>query len=457
MKIKNWFSFGKDSNSEPENIERKSIYGGQQQILLQEGDFAYYALAMGDGLAGYGKMDAQTAMSLYRKSSSVATAVDIIAQEMSRIDPVIKNPDGSLDDSHPILDKLNNPNDWNETWSFFFGSLARASLLTGDDYTYALGITARPPLELYAVKPQNVNTVTGSMDQRPNSYTIYNGDGIGSYNRTRGKTGFRFYDGNLKELWHNSRYSSQCENISGDSPLEAICLDIHSQIKGRIHNTKLLEHGGRPSLLVTFKDTMTQDQHDERRQSLNEQVAGANNAGKIITVSSSDMDIQELGTNNKDMDYANLERISSLAVYNRYRIPLPLVTNDASTYNNLTTAVESLYDFAVLPNTDMLLSSLSMFLMPRYGLSPEEYQITYNPDEIEALKKRRVENLKQRKEIGIETTNELREGMPNREPVDGGDVILVSSTMIPISEASTAEEIETETPEEEAQRLADEQ
>lgn len=457
MNIKNWFPFRGNKKTEPAPVDKKSVtpIGGQEQILLQSGDFLNFALGYGGGLTGYESMSNADAMKFYRQSSSVATAVDIIAQEVERISPVVELPDGTLTDDHDILKFLGNPNDWNETLSFFMGSLSRALSLTGDNYVYASGIITNPPLEIYAIKPQNVNTEAGNIDQRPTAYTIYNGDGRGSYSRRRDKTGFRFYDGNLKELWHTQGYSSTFSNLSGDSNLTAIALDIYSQIKGRIHNTKLLDNGARPSLLVAFKDTMTQDQHNERRQLINEQLAGSDNAGKIGVISSSDMDMKELGITNKDMDYKELERISEHAVYKRYRIPLPLISTDALTDNNMAHAVYQLYDFAVLPQVENIFSSLTMFLMPRYGLNPEEYKITYNPDDIEALKQRRIDILKKRKDLNIETTNELREGLPNRDDIDGGDSILVSSTMIPISEASIAEKPETNTPEEEAQNLID--
>jgi HK97 family phage portal protein len=455
MNIKNIWPFGKSSKNEPEQTGTKSrIIGGQEQILLQPGDFLNYAIGYGQGLTGYETLSHAQAMQIYQQSSSVATAVDIIAQEIERINPVVHMPDGSLDDSHEILSLLQNPNDWNETWSFFIGSLARARLLTGNDYTFGLGLITNPPLELYAVKPSNTNIEAGNIDQRPTAYSISNGDGRGTYTRNRAKTGYRFYDGNLKELWHNQAYSSTTSNLQGDSPLKAICLDVYSQIKGRIHNTSLLDNGGRPSLLVTFKDAMTSDQHIERRDLINEQVSGGTNAGKIIVASAESMDVTELGTNNKDMDYANLERISEHATYKRYRVPLPLISTDALTDNNMAHAVYQLYDFAVLPNTEALLSSLTMFLMPRYGLDPSEYKLTYNPEEIEALKQRQIDTLKKKRELGIESINELREGLPNREPVEGGDTILVSSTMIPITETSTEELPETETAEEEAERLA---
>ena len=243
-----------------------SVIGGQQEIILQGNDIYNFVIGNGQGLTGYENLSYDRAMKFYQQSSSVATAVDIISQEISRIKPVLRTPDGTLEDKSPILEKLKNPNDWNEGWSFFFGSLAKSSLITGDAYTYASGIVKRPPLELYSLKPQNVNINSGNLDQRPEAYTIYNGDGQGSYERTLDKQGYRFYDGMLKELWQIMSYSSTSSNLRGDSPLKAICLDIYSQIKGRIHNVKLLENGARPSLLVAFKDTMTQDQHNERRQ-----------------------------------------------------------------------------------------------------------------------------------------------------------------------------------------------
>lgn len=48
---------------------------------------------------------------------------------------------------------------------------------------------------------------------------------------------------------------------------------------------------------------------------------------------------------------------------------------------------------------------------------------------------RRNEELKTRKELNLESTNELRKTI-GRESVSGGDEILVQSMMIPISQSS---------------------
>ena len=408
------------------------IGGGQQQLILQRGDFLQFALGYGFGVDGYQTLTYQDAMSFYRSSNAVATSVDIISQELSRIKPVIKSNNGEITYNSPVLDLLNDPNPWNETFSFFIESISKSYLLTGDTFIYGGGIITRPPIELYSLKPQNVEVTAGNNDYRPINYQIYAGDGPGNYKRSRANNGIRFYDGNLKELWHIRKYSSTAENIKGDSPLEAACLDVKNQLKTKIHNIKFFDNGARPSLLVAFKDTLTSDQHTERRDLINEQLAGVDNAGKVAVISSTDMDLKELGVSNKDMDYENLEKISEHAVFKRYRVPLPLVSVDATTLNNLKVAVYHLFDFAVLPAHDELFSSLSMFLLPRFGLDPAKQTITYNPDDIEAIKERRVESLVKRKELGIETINEMREGLANRDDIAGGDVLYQNANLIPL-------------------------
>ncbi|MCP4489039.1 MAG: phage portal protein [Gammaproteobacteria bacterium] len=402
-------------------------------------------------------MSNEEAMCLYRQSSAVSTAVDMIAQEIEQIQPVIRNKDGSLDDSHDIISLLKNPNDFNHAYQTFIGNYARDWLLTHNAYGYAAGTVSRPPLEIYNVRPQTVTSQTGTEDGFPNKFNVSQGPARGSYSRIlKPKIGMRYYDGNMREIWQTSGYSSQVDEAQGDSPLLPICLEIYQQIKGRIHNVGLLENGARPSLLVTFQDEIvSQDELISRTQSIREQLTGPRNSGKVAVVQAGETDIKELGQTNKDMDFANLDQSARVTIFNRYHIPLPLISSDASTYNNMASSVEHLYDFAVIPNLDKIFSSLTMWLMPRYGIDPADMQITYNPEEIEALKPRRISNLQKRKEIGIESTNELRESMPNRDPLKGSqsNSVFVSATMVSIG--NTQEAGPEMTPEEQAQALED--
>jgi hypothetical protein len=298
---------------------------------------------------------------------------------------------------------------------------------------YAMGVNTLPPQELFPVRPTFITTET-NRNEYVNTYHIGAGVAEGVYRQelTNDRIA-RYYDQTgLKELYCISGYSSSSTDARPDSPLQAAALETQQQLKGKVHNVQMLDNGGRMSMLIIFKDTGVDDDEMKRRlQRLNEKFAGAENAGKIGAFEGGEVqEVREMGKSQKDMDWSNLNETASRAVYFRYKIPLAMTTTDASSFNNLKTGVEMLYDFAVLPHADKQFSGLTRFLLPRFKIKLNEARITYNPDSIKALKERRLEELLKRKEIGIETVNELREAIPNREPKEGGDDLYQSATLV---------------------------
>lgn len=375
----------------------------------------------------------QKAFKFYRQNSSVATAVDIIADSFEQISPVIELPDRSIITKHPVLDLLRSPNT-TMTWSDFAARISRHYLLTNQTHFYGLGAQTVPPSEIQPVKPVNV-TLSTDGNQQINTYYVGSGIGQGTYFAELARDRItRYYDGPIKELYRVGGFSASPNDTIPDSPLQAAALETNQQTKGRIHNLKVLENGGRLSLLIIFNEEhLNDDEHRLRTQRINETLGGAKNAGKIGVMSGGDIqDVKEMGNNNKDMDYAQLDTIAKQAIYFRYKVPLPLISTDASTFNNMQTAIEMLYDMAVLPLADKLFSGLSRFLLPRYGISLSDARITYNTESLRPLRARRLSELKTRKEIGVETPNEMREGLPNREPLPGGDVIYQNATLVPM-------------------------
>lgn len=451
-KLKKLFSFKKNN----QNIEKKATRS-LGSIPIDSGSFIEYALGISLNIKGYSYLTDYQAINFYRKSSPVATAVDFISDEIENITPVIKLPDGKLTSTHPILDRLRIPNDY-ETFEEFIGQAARFFLVTGNTYFYSGGYINSPPSMIHVEKSQNVN-VTGGINGYPKLFQTYEGISNGTYLRERSNNiGVRYYDGSLRELYHLKRFSSRDDNIKGDSPLLAAALEVGQNILNRVHNVSVLENGGRLSLIVNFKDSIHQDEHEERKKSINEQMGGASNAGKIAVTSSTDMDIQEVGKSNKDMDFYQLDRVASKSIYNRYKIPLPLISDDKATFNNMTTSVEYLYDFAVLPLTKKIFSALSRMLMHRYKLDPSKFKITYNPEEVSALQTRLIDNLTKRKNLGLETINEIREGLPEREPISGGDILYQPANLIPVGTDLYTDDNTTTTEEENlARNVVDEE
>jgi HK97 family phage portal protein len=367
------------------------------------------------------KITPQKAFRFYQQNSSVATAVDMIADAFKQIKPIIELADGSIIDNHPVLDLLQHPNS-DMTWLDFAARMSRNYLLTNESHLYGMGVNTLPPQEIYPVKPIGVSVVTRG--EYVSSYHIGFGVATAQYNEEMTKQKIkRYFDKTgLKEIYRIAGFSSMTTDASADSPLQAAALETNQQIKGRIHNTKVLDNGGRLSLLIVFKDeSMTDDEKKLRSQRLNETIAGSENAGKILVTSGGEIQtVQEMGVSQKDMDYSQLDKTAGNAIYFRYQIPLPMVSIEASTLDNFKASIPVFYDFAVLPHADTLFGGLTRFLMPRFKIPLGTARITYNPDSLQPLRERKLKELLLRKEIGVETPDEIREGMPNRADLPNG-------------------------------------
>lgn len=392
---------------------------------------SFLAFAFG----GSGWVSDRRARAFYQNTSAVATAVDMIADSINQINPVLKTRDGKYIEDHEIIKLLKKPNGF-EIWHQFMGDLARNYLLKRDALIVMPGNVKFPPLEIWNQRLMNAS-VMESGDGYPDAYMVSSGVLTGIYKRVENRRGrmVNFYDGTAKELYHIKGYSSRSNNIESDSPLQAAALEARQLIQGKYHNVKLLENGGRLSLLVTFndEDIISDDEHQNRVRRLNEQFGGVSKAGKIGVISGADIQhVTEFGKSNKDMDFVDLETMAGNAIYLRYQIPLALVTNDASTFDNMKTGVQLLYDNAVLPAANIIFSALSWALLPRYKMDPSAESITFNPESIEPLKVRKLEELEKRRKIGIESINELRATMTDKSPVEGGDVIYQNKSLVPL-------------------------
>lgn len=423
FKLKNIFSKAKPG-------ERKKSGYGVVYDTFNANSFLAHALSGGP-------VTSYQAQSYYRENAAVSTAVDMIASAAEQIPLRIKDlSDGSFTSSANVLEFLQKPNPA-EDYRTMIGSAFRNYLLTGNSYFSAIGNVNRAPLQLWSVSPSNISPVENGADNYPQSFLISSGGPYkGDYIRVLEGNDWRFITVNsLQELTQIRNYTSKSSKVQGDSVLESIMRDINQQIAGKIHNAALLNNGGSVSLVAVFKDRLSADEMMERKERVKSELAGAQNAGRVAVIQSSDMELKDFGTSNRDMDYVNLDDISTKAVYMRYNIPLALVTTDASTYNNYQEARLDFYDRAVLPTFDIVISGLSQMLLPRMNIDPRRFALTYNPENIPTLRTRMLEELGIRKDINIETINELRGILPSRPAIGPeGDRIYQPSTLVPLND-----------------------
>lgn len=376
-----------------------------------------------------GGQTATSALSLYRQSTAVSIPINKIVKAFKSIEPVIKIGDELIKD-HPVLDFLAQPSPY-FTRELFFEAMATDYLVTDETEIVAIGNINRPPLQMQTISPSNINIPEG-LNGYPANIAVTGVTLTGTYLPVTKGNRLRYLDSKMKELKQIRGYSTKNNSLlRGESPLISASKEVRQHIAGNDHNLSLLEKGGKLYLHFHIKEDLDPDDFEATKENLLSKYEGASSS-KIAVSSGEDMDITELGTNNRDMDFATLQKMAKEAVSLQYNVPLPLVSMDAATLDNYKVSIVALYDDAALPLANTLLSGLTDLLMPRYGLDPAKVKITYDPKSITALVDRELAQLQTRREINIESADELRKEGLGKGKIEGGNIVYQHVTMVPL-------------------------
>ncbi len=376
------------------------------------------------------------ALSLYRQSSAVSIVINKIARQIKQLRPVILLNDGNdMETSHDILDLLDNPApEWSRTR--FMETLAVNYLATSEAFVWCAGNIRNAPLEMVPISSDKI-TVNETSNDIPVSYAIYNGPYKGVFKRmeqrVNGKRVVRYIDAsNMAELLVIRGVDTQSTSgLKPQSKLRPIQDEINQVLKANKHNLSMLANGGRLSLVFTLKGA-GQDEFEDAQQRLKEQYRGADAAGTISVISAEDTKVEEFGITPKDMDFEAMQKTAILRVAQEFDIPGILVNNDNSTFNNMDTARELMWDDAIFPVVTSVYEGLEDFLLMRFGISDKDADLWFDESKVPALRMRRVEEVKARREANVETIDELRTVLGLDEYGDGGDKIYEAATKVPL-------------------------
>lgn len=380
--------------------------------------------------AGQSASTPASALSLYELSSAVATPIDLIADTFSVIGIALQVGNEVILE-HDALDFMKAPSPFFDQ-ELFLNVLAKNYLITGEASFVAVGNINRPPLRLTPISPGIMTPVAGEASEAPSSWIVSGRELSGTYSANVNAKDVRYLDGNLRELEVIRGFSPRNNSLlRGQSPLVAASREVRSNILGTEHNVSILENGGRVSLVFHFEEDMDDDDFEAVREDIISRYGGSSKAGTIGVTAGGKLQVEELGATPKDMDFANLQSLVSKAVAMRYKVPLPLVSDERQTLNNYELALLALYDHAVIPLSQKILSGLGMLLLPRYGLDPKKARFIINQDTVTALVQRRNAELKMRRDMNLETINELRASL-GREEIEGGDELYQNATLVPV-------------------------
>lgn len=399
----------------------------RKQIALGLTDSLGAFMILGNGLSAN---TASSALQLYQESTAVSTPIDMIADAFSVIGVSLQVGDEVIME-HPVLDFLKQPNPFYDQ-ELFLNVLAKNYLITGEALFVAVGNINRPPLRLQPVSPASANPSMTQDSDAPSTWIIAGQTLPGSYVTNVNDMNVRYLDGNLKELKIIRNYSPKNNSLlRGQSLLVSASREVRSHILGTNHNVSILENGGRVSLVFHFEEDMDDDDFEATRDALEAKYAGSSNAGSVGVTAGGKLSVEELGVTPKDMDFATLQSLVTKAVALRFKVPLPLISDERQTLNNYQIGNLALFDQAVLPLANRILGGIGKILLPRYGLDPTAAKLIANQDTVTALVVRRNEELAKRVTMNLETKNELRASI-GREEIQGGDELYQNATLVPI-------------------------
>jgi len=382
------------------------------------------------GSQGFFELQSFLAIRYYLAAAPVASAVDKIAEPFAEIMPRVYDTKAKEFVDHEVIELLKKPNPEDSLESFQI-KLAAWYLINGEVFVNATGIVDRPPLELF-VFPSSVTSLAEDQEGFLGSIQFGRLNNQEVYKQAARNLGgrFRYYSQNeLGEAWQIKNFNPK-NSLRGGSKLQSVMPEIEQYIESSTHNLSMLKRGARPSGVFSSKEVLPDDQFERLKEQIDNWYSGSANAGRPILIDGGDgVQYTEALVNNRDMDFFQLKVNVTEMVYSRMDVPLALISTKSMTLDNLKVAKISLYDDAVIPLANRVFGELTQMLLPRYKNS-ENLIITYDDASIPALEGRRMENAKARKDVGVNTVNELR-SIIGDQAIENGDELVKPAPSAP--------------------------
>lgn len=364
------------------------------------------------------EISAYDAWSMYKTVSVFAKVVDLIADEVARLAPMVK-VNGQIIEEHPIHAFLKRPG-FNRTRTRFIKELTVQALVTGTGYTHVFGNVAIPglPIAMDSIKSKFVTVVPGG-DMWPASYLYSEGTRTHRFQRDANPRDMRWIEPNgLGEIIPIYDLDGDTRGV-GLSRLNAIKHDVELRLKGIQHNNAVMDNGARMSGVLSFRESLTPEQQADLQAQFRTLAAGAHNAGKVLITGGGENNFTPLSQNVKDMDFKNLIQIVEDAIVSRYNVPVTLFRTEAQTNNNYEVAWRMFYTQAVLPVFEMIYQALAQIFSERLG---QDIEIVHDALTNPILAKAAADRAREIFGAHLISRNEARD-ICGYEPVLGGDTI----------------------------------
>lgn len=373
----------------------------------------------------------------YQKNVIAFKCVSVISKSAAGIRWVAKNKRGEeLPEDHPVLKLLSRPNQL-QGGSSFFESVVAYFMIAGNSYIESNVVGSDPaPVELWPLRPDRMEIIPGRFGTP--AFYVFKGPN-GQEKR------FPVATDGTSAILHMKTFNPT-NNWYGMSGIEAAVYSIDLHNESGHYNLALMQNRGTPSGAFIVKEsvanptgTLAEPQFNNLKEQIQDQVSGARNAGRPLVLEGG-LDWKEMGLSPKDMEWIQGRNLSARDICLAFGVP-PIILNipGDATFANYKEARLAMYEDTILPLMDFLRDELNRWLVPGFG---DDVQLDYDVDSIEALSDKRKSKFEQIQKSDFLTMNEKREAL-GYDKVEGGDVVLVSGTLVPLELAASSDDPES--------------
>ena len=364
----------------------------------------------------------------FRSINLVAKAAASVA---SKLFQVAGNTRRELED-HDLLTLLANPNPLMGR-SEFIEAVVGYYLIAGNSYIEAVGVEGEAPRELWPLRADRMQVIAGN---------------------TGLPSGYRYTVGGKEKTWPADTLTGESQILHlrtfhplddwhGLSPLEAAARAVDLRNIADDHNNALLRNGARPSGALVYdprdktaSDRLGEDQYEQLNAMIQAHQAVGNTGQPMLLEGG--LRWEQMGLSPVDMDFLNAKNTSSRDIALAFGVPPQLlgIPGD-STFSNYQEARLALWEETVIPLLRHLRDEFNHWLAPMFG---EDLKLDPDLDDVPALALRRQARMQAFDGVSYLTTNEKRRAA-GFEDIEGGDVVLVPATLLPLgAEPETTDE-----------------
>ncbi len=355
----------------------------------------------------------------YSQNVIAYQSINRIAEAVASIEWTAWRGDVELSES-PLLDLIRKPNPLQSGYDFMIAKIGYL-MISGNSYDERV-MVGGSPRELYTHRPDRMKVIP-SKSGIPAGY-IYKTD-----------TGQIQFDFDAIKMTGDLRHMKLFNPVNdwyGQSPIEAGAYGVDQHNESMQWIQALLQNSARPSgALQTAPDKdLSEEQFNRLKTQMETQYAGAGNAGRPMLLEGG-LTWQQMGLSPSDMAVLETKYSAARDVSLAFGVPPQLlgIPGD-NTYSNYAEARLSFYEDTVIPLVTRVAMDWTNWLGPAFG----DVELRPDLDAIPAIAEKR-NALWMMADASLDLTINERRHLKGFEPVNGGDVLMVEASKIPLGDA----------------------